>query len=47
VTAGPTARLDCLLDGGEAIEIRAPHEIALAFRIGDRLTLRPREARVW
>ncbi|KAF0177339.1 MAG: sulfate transport system ATP-binding protein [Alphaproteobacteria bacterium] len=47
VSAGASARLDCLFDGGEPIEIRAPHDVALQLKIGDRVTLRPREARVW
>jgi sulfate/thiosulfate transport system ATP-binding protein len=47
VSAGASARLDCLVDGGDAIEIRAPHDVARTLKIGDRVTLRPREARVW
>lgn len=47
VSAGATARLDCALDGGESLEIRAPHDLALNLKPGDRVTLMPREARVW
>jgi len=47
VSAGASARLDFLPDGGDAMEIRAPHDVAQKLKAGDRVTLRPREARVW
>jgi sulfate transport system ATP-binding protein len=47
VSAGASARLDCLLDTGDALEIRVPHDLAQNLKPGERVTLRAREARVW
>ncbi|MBL8531281.1 MAG: TOBE-like domain-containing protein [Hyphomonadaceae bacterium] len=45
--AGPDARLDCVLDGGEALEVRVSHEEAARLSPRDRITLTPRAVRVW
>ena len=45
--AGSDARLDCVLDSGEALEIRIPHEEANRLSPRDRITLAPRAVRVW
>ncbi|MGE3303501.1 MAG: sulfate/molybdate ABC transporter ATP-binding protein [Hyphomonadaceae bacterium] len=45
--AGPDARIDCVLDSGEPVEVRVSHEEAAQFSPKDRVTLAPREVRVW
>jgi len=47
VSAGASARLDCLLENGDSVEIRVPHDLAQKLKPAERVTLRPREARVW
>jgi len=45
--AGPDARIDCVIDGGGAIEVRVPHDVAKGLAPRDRISLAPRTARVW
>ena len=45
--AGPDARLDCVLDSGEPLEVRVSHEEANRLSPRDRITLTPRAVRVW
>ena len=45
--AGPDARIDCVVDGGEAMEVRVPHQIARTLSPRDRVTLKPQAVRVW
>lgn len=45
--AGPDARIDCVLDGGEALEVRVNHAEAHKLSPKDRVTLTPRAVRVW
>ncbi len=47
VSAGASGRLDCMLDSGESLEIRVPHEVAQKLKPGDMVTVAPREVRVW
>ncbi len=45
--AGPDARIDCVLDDDGAIEVRVTHEIAARLAPRNRISLIPREVRVW
>ena len=45
--AGPDARIDCILDSGDALEVRLSHEDAEKLAPKDRVTLSPRAVRVW
>jgi sulfate transport system ATP-binding protein len=45
--AGPDARIDCVLESGEPIEVRVSHEEAHRLSPKDRVTLTPRAVRVW
>lgn len=45
--AGPDARIDCVLEGGEALEVRVDHAEAHKLSPKDRVTLTPRAVRVW
>ncbi|MBL8548998.1 MAG: TOBE-like domain-containing protein [Hyphomonadaceae bacterium] len=45
--AGPDARIECVLDSGDAIEVRIAHENADRIAPRDRVTLAPRAVRVW
>jgi sulfate/thiosulfate transport system ATP-binding protein len=45
--AGPEARLDCVLDSGEALEVRIPHDLAIRLAPREKVTLLPTRVRVW
>ena len=45
--AGPDARIDCVLENGDPIEVRITHEDAAKLSPRDRVTLAPRTVRVW
>jgi sulfate transport system ATP-binding protein len=45
--AGPDARIDCVLDTGEALEVRIDHVEAKKLAPKDRVTLTPKAVRVW
>jgi sulfate transport system ATP-binding protein len=45
--AGPEARLDCVLDTGEALEVRIAHERAARLAPRERVSLLPHSVRVW
>jgi sulfate/thiosulfate transport system ATP-binding protein len=45
--AGPDARIDCMLDGDGAIEVRLSHDEAAKLAPRDKVTLTPRAVRVW
>ena len=45
--AGPAARIDCVLDDDGAIEVRVPHAVAQKLAPRNRISLIPREVRVW
>lgn len=45
--AGPSARLDCLLEGGRVIEVLAPLEVAANLAPRQRISLSPKAVRIW
>src|SRR5262249_30175161 len=45
--AGPDARIDCVLDGDGSIEVRVPQDVAEKLAPRNRISLMPRELRVW
>ncbi|HWA01233.1 MAG TPA: TOBE-like domain-containing protein [Caulobacterales bacterium] len=47
ILAGPDARLDCVLDSGEALDVRLAHDIAAKIAPRDHLRVTPRIVRVW
>jgi len=47
LSAGTDARLDCVLDDDGSIEVRVPHSVAEKLAPRNRISLVPREVRVW
>lgn len=46
-TAGPMARLDCVLGDGALIDVRVSHEAAARWTEGEAVRLVPQSVRVW